>query len=312
MMIEKAEKKIGNPVSKALGPRKVVNFAKRKVIRAKRNEPKESAIGLLKKKKYYISEIDKDDVNNILAGVECVEDLYNFYKFAETSSRVGDYMYRQKEIDVHMRLVLVYWLIGIQLELKFPSEVLFLTVHIVDRYLELNLVAQKDFLLLGLSAMLIAGKYEEDYPPGVEEYVTFASGLYNREHILAMEKSVLETLGWTLTVPNTYHFLVRFVKAAGADKEMEDTAFYMAELGLMHYAMMIKYSPSILAASSVYAAKLHLKITPIWNDSLELHTGFSEPEVIECAQQLASFHSEAPDHFRIAYRKYISRALTLM
>ncbi|MCL7027224.1 hypothetical protein MKW94_004176 [Papaver nudicaule] len=139
--------------------------------------------------------------------------------------------------------------------------------------------------------MLIAGKYEEDYPPGVEEYVAIVSGLYNREQILAMEKSVLETLGWTLTVPNTYHFLIRFVKAAGADKEMEDMAFFMAELGLMQYAM-IKYSPSMLAASAVYAAKLHLKITPIWNDSLELHTGFSEHEVIECAQQLASFHSD--------------------
>ncbi|MCL7035297.1 hypothetical protein MKW94_000264 [Papaver nudicaule] len=270
---------------------------RRKVIRAKRHEPKASAIGLLKKKKY-ISEIDKDDVNNILAGVEYVEDLYEFYKLAE--NQVGDYMDRQTEIDAHTRLVLVFWLIDVRYQLKFPSEVLFLTVHIVDRYLEQNLVAQKDLPLLGLSAMLIAGKYEEDKPPGVEEFVTIASGFYNREQILSTEKSILEKLGWSLTVPNPYHFLIRFVKAAGADKEMEDIAFFMAELGLMQYEMM-KFCPSMLAASAVYAAKLYLKKTPLWNETLEFHTGYSESQLTGCAQKLLSFHSEAPDHLRTAY-----------
>ncbi|MCL7050649.1 hypothetical protein MKW94_024520 [Papaver nudicaule] len=157
MMIQKAEKKIT-----ALGPRKVIaaNRGWRKVMAARRSKPEESVIGLLKKKKY-ISEIDKDDVNNILAGVEYVEELYKFYKLAETSSLIGDYMDQQTEIDVHRRLALVEWLIGVQHKLKFPSEVLFLTVHIVDRYLEQNLVAQKDLRLLGLSAMLIAGNMKK-------------------------------------------------------------------------------------------------------------------------------------------------------
>ncbi|MCL7034280.1 hypothetical protein MKW94_030548 [Papaver nudicaule] len=302
MMINKAEeyqntrrthhRYIGDLVSKALGPRKVVA--------TKRHKPKEPII-----------DIDKEDVNNILAGVEYVEDLYKVYKLAESSSQVGDYMDQQKEIDVDMRLGLVDWLIGIQHnKLKLPSEVLFLTMHIVDKYLELNLVAQEDFVLLGLSAMLIAGKYEEDKPPGVQEYVTIACGLYTRKQILGMEKSILGKLGWTLTVPTTYHFLVRFIKTAVADKEMEDTAFFMAELGLMQYAT-IKYSPSLLAASAVYAAKLYLKITPFWNETLEFHTGFSESQVTECAQKLLSFHSEAVENLQAAYKKYMSYVLTL-
>ncbi|MCL7035473.1 hypothetical protein MKW94_015109 [Papaver nudicaule] len=303
-MIRKSEKKIT-----ALRPRKVITGKRgwRKVIAARRSKPEESVIGLLKKKKY-ISEIDRDDVDNILAGVEYVEDLYKFYKLAE--NQVGDYMDRQTEIDAHTRLVLVFWLIDVRYQLKFPSEVLFLTVHIVDRYLEQNLVAQKDLPLLGLSAMLIAGKYEEDKTPGVEEFVTIASGFYNREKILSMEKSILEKLGWSLTVPNTYHFLIRFVKAAGADKEIEDSAFFMAELGLMQYELM-KFCPSMLAASAVYAATLYLKKTPLWNETLEFHTGYSESQLTGCAQKLLSFHSEAPDHLQTAYRICMSRALTL-
>ncbi|MCL7051074.1 hypothetical protein MKW94_002194 [Papaver nudicaule] len=318
MMIKEAEKKI--TVSKALAPRKVITAkrGRRKVIRAKRHEPKASAIGLLKKKKY-ISEIDKDDVNNILAGVEYVEDLYKFYKLEEISSPIGDYMDQQTEIDVHRRLALVEWLIGVhppKVKILVPSLVkgpirdLFLAVHIVDRYLELNLVALKDLLLLGLSVMLIAGKYEEDYPPAVEEYVTISFGRYNREQILGMEKLILEDLGWSLTVPTTYHFLVRFIKAAGADNEMENLVFFMAEVGLMQYEI-TRYCPSMFAASAIYAAKLHLKMTPVWNETLEFHTGYSEPEVTECAQKLLSFHSEAVDHHRIAYWSYMSRARTM-
>ncbi|MCL7027316.1 hypothetical protein MKW94_017672 [Papaver nudicaule] len=307
MMIQKAEKKIT-----ALRPRKVItaNRGWRKVIAARRSKPEESVIGLLKKKKSVIvSEIDKDDVNNILAGVEYVEDLYEFYRLEEISSPIGDYMDQQTEIDVHRRRALVEWLIGVQYTLKVPSEVLFLAVHIVDRYLELNLVLPKDLLLLGLSAMLIAAKYEEDYPPAVEEYVTVASGRYNREQILGMEKLLLEDLGWSLTVPTAYHFLVRFIKAAGADKEMENLVFFMAELGLMQYEI-TRYCPSMFAASAVYAAKLHLEMTPVWNETLEFHTGYSEPEVTECAQKLLSFHSEEVDHPRIAYWNYVSRART--
>ncbi|KAI3953014.1 hypothetical protein MKX01_028706 [Papaver californicum] len=267
---------IGNIVSKALGPRKVITVA--------RHKPKESVI-----------DIDKDDVNNMLAGVEYVEDLYKFYKLAESSSQVGDYMDRQSEIDEHMRLDLVDWLIGVyHNKLKLSPEVLYLAVHIIDRYLAMN----------------SPGKYEEDSPPGVEEYVTLACGVYNREQILAMEKSILGELGWTLTVPITYHFLVRFFKAAVADKEMEDMAFFMAELGLMQYAM-IKYSPSMLAASAVYAAKYSLEMSPFWDETLKYHTGFSEFQVIECAKQMVSFHSEAARQLWAAYRKYLSRVLTL-
>ncbi|KAI3927460.1 hypothetical protein MKW92_044450 [Papaver armeniacum] len=248
-----------------------------------------------------IFDIDAEDADNPLAAVEYVEDLYKFYKSAESSSQVRGYMDSQKEITEHLRMNLVDELILMHDYFQLMPETLYLTIHIVDRYLATNLaVRKKELPLIGITAMLIASKYEENVAIKVDESL----GTYKRKQIFAMERSILGKLEWTLTVPTTYHFLVRFIKASLADQEMENMVFFLAELGLMQYAM-IKYSPSMLAASSVYAAQCTLKKTPQWSKTLEHYTGFSECQLIECAKLLVNFHSEAPEHeLRAVYNKY--------
>ncbi|OVA18786.1 Cyclin [Macleaya cordata] len=262
------------------------------------------ACGVADKPKDPIVDIDGADVDNHLAAVEYVEDLYKFYKLTESSSQVHDYMDSQNQINGHMRMILVDWLIEVHNKFELTPETLYLTIHIVDRYLSMTLVQRRELQLVGISSMLIASKYEEIWAPEVNDFVCISDRAYNREHILAMEKSILGKLGWTLTVPTPYHFLVRFIKAAVADKEMENMAFFMAELGLLNYAM-IMYCPSMLAASAVYAARSTLNQSPLWNETLKLHTGFSESQLIECAKLLVSFHSMAPEHkLRVVYKKY--------
>ena len=51
--------------------------------------------------------------------------------------------------------------------------------------------------------------------------------------------------------------------------------YFFAELGLTNYATMM-YCPSMLAASAVYAARCTLNKTPVWDQTLELHTGYPE------------------------------------
>ncbi|MCL7043724.1 hypothetical protein MKW94_023305 [Papaver nudicaule] len=258
------------------------------------------------KPKETIVDIDGADANNILAAVEYVDDLYKFYKLTETSSMVHDYMDSQNQINGFMRMILVDWLIEVHNHFELTPETLYLTINIVDRYFAMSQVVRREMQLVGISAMLIASKYEEIWAPEVNDFVYISDMAYTREQILVMEKSILGKLGWTLTVPTPYHFLVRFVKAAVADKEMEDMTFFLAELGLMRYAM-IKYCPSMFAASAVYAAQSTLKKTPLWNETLKFHTGFAEAQLIECAKKLVGFHSAAPEHtLGVVYKKYSS------
>ncbi|KAI3926899.1 hypothetical protein MKX01_032814 [Papaver californicum] len=205
------------------------------------------ACGLSDKAKGIV-DIDAGDIDNQLAVVEYVEDLYNFYKLAEGSSQIHNYMDSQIQINANTRMILVDWLIHVHDKFELALETLYLTIYIVDRYLSTHFTLRRELQLLGIGSMLIA----------------------------SMEKSIL-----TLTVPTPYVFLVRFVKAATANKEMEDMAFLLAELGLMQYAV-VMFRPSMLAASAVYAAR-------------------------DCAKLLVSFHAGVAEHkLRVVFNKYSS------
>ena len=48
--------------------------------------------------------------------------------------------------------------------------------------------------LVGVTAMLLASKYEEIYAPEVRDFVYITDKAYTREQILAMEAQMLNTL----------------------------------------------------------------------------------------------------------------------
>ncbi|KAK4799964.1 hypothetical protein SAY86_025329 [Trapa natans] len=265
-----------------------------------------AACGISNKPKEQILDIDAADSSNELAAVEYVEDLYRFYKEAENENRPTDYMRLQPEINEKMRMILVDWLVEIHDEFDLMPETLYLTVNIIDRFLSVKSVPRRELQLLGMAALLTASKYEEIWAPEVNDIVCMADRAYSNEQVLAMEKTILGKLEWYLTVPTHYVFLVRFIKAAVADRTLENAAYFMAELGLMNYTA-LSYSASMVAASAVYAARCTLDVSPFWNGTLKLHTGYSEEQIKDCAQLLVGLHSRAKESkFQVVYRKYSS------
>ncbi|CAI9755910.1 unnamed protein product [Fraxinus pennsylvanica] len=82
-------------------------------------------------------------------------------------------------------------------------------------------------------------------------------------------------------------------------------AFFHAELGLMNCSTIIQYCPSKLATAAVYAARCTLNKTPLWNETLNHHTGYSEDQLMECAKLLVQFHSGAAEKkLKAVSRKY--------
>ncbi|KAJ8570527.1 hypothetical protein K7X08_037499 [Anisodus acutangulus] len=277
-----------------------------------------AACGLSGKPKVQIVDIDASDMNNEFAVLEYVEDIYTFYKIAENESRIHDYMDSQPEINERMRAILIDWLIEVHQKFELNQETLYLTINILDRYLAVTATSRRELQLVGISAMLIASKYEEIWAPEVNDFVCISDRAYTHQQVLSMEKRILGQLEWYLTVPTPYVFLVRFIKAAVSDAQkndvtvlnscnvtsMENMVYFLAELGLMNYAMNI-YCPSMIGASAVYVARHTLHCSPFWNDTLKLHTGFSESQLLGCAKLLVSYHIEASEHkLKVIYKKY--------
>lgn len=72
--------------------------------------------------------------------------------------------------------------------------------------------------LVGVTAMLIASKYEEMYAPEVGDFVFITDNTYTSEQIRAMERHMLKTLDYSLGTPLCLHFLRRYSRAGEVKK----------------------------------------------------------------------------------------------
>ncbi|KAI4305888.1 hypothetical protein L6164_029220 [Bauhinia variegata] len=266
------------------------------------------ACGLTNKPRDLVVDIDEADIENELAAIEYIDDIYKFYKLTEDENRVRDYMGSQPDINAKMRSILVDWLIEVHRKFELMPETLYLTLNVVDRFLSMKVVPRRELQLVGISSMLIACKYEEIWAPEVNDFVCISYNAYSREQVLMMEKTILGKLDWYLTVPTPYVFLSRYIKASTpSDEEMENTVFFLAELSLMHYPTVVLYCPSLIAASAVYATRCTLGRSPFWTETLRHYTGYSEDQLRECAKLMVSLHSAAPQSkLRAVYKKFCS------
>ncbi|XP_065030251.1 G2/mitotic-specific cyclin-2-like isoform X2 [Musa acuminata AAA Group] len=240
-----------------------------------------------------IPDIDGCDLDNPLAVVEYVEDIYTFYRKTEVTSCVRpDYMPHQFDINEKMRAILIDWLIEVHYKFELMDETLFLTANIIDRFLASQTVVRKKLQLVGVTAMFLACKYEEVSVPVVEDLILICDRAYTKEELLEMERLIINTLQFNMSVATPYVFMRRFLKAADSDKKLELLSFFIIELCLVEYKM-LEFRPSLLAAAAIYTAQCSLRGFRYWTKTCELHTTYSEDQLLECSRLMVDFHHKA-------------------
>jgi G2/mitotic-specific cyclin-B, other len=73
---------------------------------------------------------------------------------------------------------------------------------------------------VGVSALLIACKYEEIYPPELKDFVYITDRAYSKEDVLQMEFLILSALSFDLTLPTSLRFLERYMRMLGEDESV--------------------------------------------------------------------------------------------
>lgn len=257
-----------------------------------------------------IMDIDGPDARNPLAVAEYVEELYAYYRRTEISSCVSpDYMAQQFDINHKMRAILIDWLIEVHDKFELMEETLFLTVNLVDRFLAQQTVERKKLQLVGLVAMLLACKYEEVSVPVVADLIIISDKAYTRKEFLEMERLMLNTLQFNMSVPTPYVFMKRFLKAAQSDKKMELLSFFLMDVCLVEYEM-LKFPPSLLAAASIYTAQCTLYGFKQWDKTCEHYTSYTEDQLLECSRLIVNLHQNAGSgKLTAAQRKYCTSKL---
>ena len=216
-------------------------------------------------------------------------------------------MRNQKEINERMRAILVDWLIEVHLKFKLREDTLFLTINLMDRYLEKREVAKGELQLVGATAMFVACKFEEIHPPELQDFVYVTDKAYTNSDFIRMEEMMLKTLNYAVIVvtPNT---LLRRLHQLDqkCNKMTYFLSSYFIELALIEYRM-IKYRPSLQAAAALYLARKTCKLVPAWDEFFEKYTTYSEDSIRPCAKDIcALLHGIEKSRLQAVKTKYSS------
>lgn len=126
----------------------------------------------------------------------------------------------QSEISDKYRQYLVDWLAELHYKFKMWAETLYVTVGIIDKTLMRWRDFQKgDLQLLGITALHIAGKYEEIYPPELKTILDIIENAVSRENVCRLEAQILQMLDFDMVWPSILRFMERYACIAAFNAE---------------------------------------------------------------------------------------------
>ncbi|CAL1294473.1 unnamed protein product [Larinioides sclopetarius] len=109
-------------------------------------------------------------------------------------------LYRHPDLAPLMRAILFDWLMEVCEVYKMHRETFYLAVDYVDRFLTSKPDLPRNCLqLLGATALFVASKMEEIYPPKLESFAFVTDGACTEQQILQQELVLIMTLNWNLT-----------------------------------------------------------------------------------------------------------------
>jgi len=217
-----------------------------------------------------------------------------------------NYMERQVHVNAKMRAILIDWLVDVHKKYKLRPETLFLTVQLIDRYLEVQVTKQSHLQLVGATALLIAAKFEEIHPPAIKEFEYITDKAYSRDEILKMEIIILKALQFKICAPTAVLFLEKFQSVNGCSESHCSLSQYLLELSLGEYKM-LKYAPSHLAASAILLSNKLLR-KPSWTAASTKQTKMSEPMLKDCAKEMCALLELAEGSSLQATRRKFSQS----
>uniref|UniRef100_A0A8C0FSZ2 Cyclin B1 n=1 Tax=Bubo bubo TaxID=30461 RepID=A0A8C0FSZ2_BUBBB len=245
---------------------------------------------------------DVEDDTNLDLCVSYVKDIYKYLGELEVGKSRPKYL-AGREIDGNMRALLVDWLVQIQMKCMLLQETLYMTVAIIDRFLQVSVSCPKTLQLVGISAMFIASKYEEVYPMSIGDFMCITGDAYTKFQVHHMERKILKALDFCLGHPLPPHFLRRIAKIAKVEFKEYSLAKYLMELCIIDYDMV--HFPSSKTAAA--AACLTLKLLKGCKWVSHHYTSYTESDLFPVMQHMAKniiIVNEGSTHYSAIRNKY--------
>ncbi|XP_054627333.1 G2/mitotic-specific cyclin-B2 [Dunckerocampus dactyliophorus] len=257
-----------------------------------------------------VHDVDEDDGDLPQLCSEYVKEIYRYLHQLEVQQPIHSNYMKGYEITDRMRALLIDWMVQVHSSFQLLQETLYLSVAVLDRFLQAQPVSRRKLQLVGVTAMLVACKYEEMYAPEVGDFAYITDNAFTKAQILEMEQLVLKTLNFQLGRPLPLHFLRRASKVSNSDTARHMLAKYLMELTLIDYDM-VHYRPSEIAAAALCLAQLLLNRLP-WSSTQQHYSTYDEAHLKTIMQHMAKnvvMVNEGKTKFQAVRNKYSSSKL---
>ncbi|KAK5878576.1 hypothetical protein CesoFtcFv8_023974 [Champsocephalus esox] len=232
-----------------------------------------------------VRDVDADDYENPMLCSKYVKEIYKYLRQLEVEQNVRATYLQGHEVTGNMRAILVDWLVQVSLKFRLLQETMYLTVGIIDRFLQDNPVPKKQLQLVGVTAMFLASKYEEMYPPEISDFAYVTDKAYTAAEIRDMEMAILRVLKFQLGRPLPLQFLRRASKVYEVTAEQHTLAKYLLELTMVDYEM-VHMPPSIVASASL-ALSLKVLDAGEWDMTLQHYMDYTAESLIPVMAHIA-------------------------
>lgn len=216
---------------------------------------------------------DKDTENDLTAVALYAQDIFLYYKHRENFFKINNYMPKQPDMDVSNRATLVDWLVEVQETFELNHETLYLSVKLIDIYLDkMPKIKKENLQLIASAAVFVSSKFDERSPPLIDDFIYISQDSYDREDLLSMEREFLRTVNFDLGAPISYRFLRRFARVSKIEMSTLTLARYILETSLMFFDF-CRVSDSLMGAASLLLA-LRMKKIGDWTPTLQKYSGY--------------------------------------
>lgn len=212
----------------------------------------------------------------------------------------------QQEISERYRQYLIDWLAELHYKFKMKPETFFVTVGIVDKTLQRWPHFRKaDLQCLGVTALHIAGKYEEIYPPDLRTILEVIDKAVTHSQVCHLEKDILEVLDFDMVWPSLLRFMQRYACVSNFSQDQHMIAQMFCDFMLYNVGL-LKNRPSLLGAVAIYATNRISHRSRPWNQSLIKATlGVKDHQLKPLVDELFySVKKLEMDTMRTMFRKY--------
>lgn len=212
------------------------------------------------------------------------------------------YVHSAAVLDLHpalqprMRTILLDWLIEVCEVYRLHRDTYYLAQDFVDRYLtKTESLPKSQLQLLGITALFLAAKMEEIYPPKLTEFAYVTDGACQEKEILDKELSILTTLNWDLTPVTVNGWLNMYLQVeARKESRNHDRNFLFPEFSAYAFTQVaqlvdlcmldiecLKFTYSTIAATAV-----HHMLSPAVAVAV---SGFKAVQLLDCIEWMTPF-----------------------